>query len=71
MVNPASANWTVRGKLAKLGGDLKGNPFQAVVDLIPHEKLQMERDISAGGIAEQMMYLCSSYLFSFLVYNFL
>ena len=41
------ANWTVKGKLARLGGDLKGNPFKAVANLIDHDKLQMERDISA------------------------
>jgi hypothetical protein len=52
VVKPLRANWTIGGKLAKLGGDLKGNPFQAVVDLIPYEKLQMEHDISTQGMAE-------------------
>jgi hypothetical protein len=36
---PQGANWTFGGKLAKLGGDLKGNPFKAVVDLVDHDKL--------------------------------
>ena len=45
----------IGGKLAKLGRDLKGNPFKAVVDLIDHEKLQMKRDISARGMAEEML----------------
>jgi hypothetical protein len=35
------------GKLAKLGRDLKGNPFKAVVDLVDHEKLKMKHDVSA------------------------
>jgi hypothetical protein len=39
----------VRGRLAKLRGDLKGNPFKAVVDLIDHEKLQMKHGISLGA----------------------
>jgi hypothetical protein len=43
------------GKLAKLGGDLKGNPFKAVVDLVDHEKLKMKRDVSARGMAEEML----------------
>jgi hypothetical protein len=38
-----------------LGGDLKGNPFKAVVDLIDHNKLQMKRDVSAQGMAEEML----------------
>jgi hypothetical protein len=33
--------------MAKLGRDLKGNPFKAVVDLVDHEKLQLKRDASA------------------------
>jgi hypothetical protein len=32
-------------KLAKLGGDLKGNPFKAIVDLVDHEKLKMKRNV--------------------------
>jgi hypothetical protein len=38
-VQPEGANWTVRGKLARFEGDLKGNPFKAMVDLIDHDKL--------------------------------
>ena len=38
-IQPEGANWTVEEKLAKLGGDLKGNPFKVVVDLIDHDKL--------------------------------
>jgi hypothetical protein len=54
-IQSEGANWTVGGKLAQIGGDLKGNPFKAVVDLIDHEKLQMKRDISARGMAEEML----------------
>jgi hypothetical protein len=54
-IQPEGANWTVGGKLAQIGEDLKGNPFKAVVDLIDHEKLQMKWDISARGIAEEML----------------
>jgi hypothetical protein len=49
------ANWTVGGKLAKLGGDFKGNPFKAVVDLVDHEGLQLKRDITLRGVAEEML----------------
>ena len=45
-----------RGKLARLGGDLKGNPFKAVAELIDHDKLEMERDVSAHGMAEEMLF---------------
>ena len=38
-IQPERANWKIRGKLAKLGGDLKGNPFKAILDLIDHDKL--------------------------------
>ena len=34
---------------------MKGNPFKAVVDLIDHEKLQMKCDISARGMAKEML----------------
>ena len=54
-IQPEGVNWTVGGKLAKLGGDLKGNPFKAMVDLIDHEKLQMKCDISARGVVEEML----------------
>ena len=54
-IQPERVNWTIGGKLAKLGGDLKGNPFKAVVDLIDHKKLQMKRDISTLGMAEEML----------------
>ena len=54
-IQPEGVNWMIGGKLAKLGGDLKGNPFKAMVDLIDHEKLQMKRDIFAHGIAEEML----------------
>jgi hypothetical protein len=38
-IQSEGANWTVGGKLAKLGGDFKGNPFKAMVDLVDHEGL--------------------------------
>jgi hypothetical protein len=38
-VQPEWANWTFRGRLAKIGGDLNGNPFKAVVDLVDHKNL--------------------------------
>ena len=38
-IQPEGANWKIERKLAKLGGDLKGNPFKAVLDLIDHDKL--------------------------------
>ena len=60
-------NWTVEGKLAKLGGDLKGNPFKAVVDLIDHDKLQMKRDIFARAMTEEM--LTFQFLVSALVFD--
>ena len=47
MIRPAEVSWIVSGDLARFGGDLKGNPFQALVDLIPHESLNMERDTLA------------------------
>ena len=63
------ANWTVRGKLAKLGGDLKGKlPFKVMVDLIDHKKLQMKRDISTRGMAEEM--LSFQFFVSVLVFAF-
>jgi hypothetical protein len=45
----------IEWRLAKLGGDLKGNPFKAVVDLVDHEKLQMKHDVSARGMVEEML----------------
>jgi hypothetical protein len=54
-IRPERANWMFGGKLAKLGGDLKGNPFKAMVDLVDHEKLHMKRDVSARGMAEEML----------------
>jgi hypothetical protein len=66
---PEGANWTVGGKLAKLGGDLKGNPFKAVVDLVDHEKLQLKCDISTRGMTEEM--LTFQFLVNVLVFHFL
>jgi hypothetical protein len=40
LIRPFGVDWTVGGKLAKFGGYLKGNPFQALVDLILHEDLR-------------------------------
>jgi hypothetical protein len=52
------ANWTFRGRLAKFGGDLKGNPVKAIFDLVDHQKLQLkDRDLSARGMAEEMLAL--------------
>jgi hypothetical protein len=53
---PKGADWSFRGKLAKIGGDLRGNPFKAVVDLVDHENLYLKnRDVSARGMAEEML----------------
>jgi hypothetical protein len=52
----SGANWTVGGKLARLGGELKGNPFKAVADLIPHEELKMKHDVPVRGMAENMLH---------------
>jgi hypothetical protein len=42
--------------LAKIGGDLKGNPFKVVVDLVDHEKLQLKsHDVLARGMVEEML----------------
>jgi hypothetical protein len=49
------ANWTVGGKLAKLGGNFKSNPFKAVVDLVDHDGLRLKRDITLCGVAEEML----------------
>jgi hypothetical protein len=54
-IKPEGANWSVGGKLAKLGGDFKGNPFKAVVDLVDHDGLQLKRDITLRGVAEEML----------------
>jgi hypothetical protein len=57
-IQPEGANWTFRGRLAGLGGDLKGNPFKAVMDLVDHENLHLKgRDVSARGMAEEMLSL--------------
>jgi hypothetical protein len=55
-IQPEGANWTFRGRLAKLGGDLKGNPLKAMVDLVDHENLQLKkRDVSTRGMVEEML----------------
>jgi hypothetical protein len=54
-IKPEGANWTVGGKLAKLGGDFKGNPFKAVVDLVDHDGLRLKRDITLRGVAKEML----------------
>jgi hypothetical protein len=42
--------------LAKIEGDLKGNPFKAVVDLVDQETLQLKNhDVSARGMAKEML----------------
>ena len=53
---------------------MKGNPFKAVAELIDHDKLQMERDVSANSMAEEMLFfqICIShliYLLPFAFYN--
>jgi hypothetical protein len=72
-IQPEGANWTFRGRLARLRGDLKGNPFKAVVDLVNHENLQLkELDVSAQGMAEEMLslhFLVSSPMFGYPSYN--
>jgi hypothetical protein len=55
-VQVEGTDWKVREKLARLKGDLKGKPFKAVVDLIPHGDMKMKRDISAQGMGENMIY---------------
>jgi hypothetical protein len=52
LIRPSKVDWIVGGKLAKLGGYLKGNPFQALMGLIPHEDFKMECDILVQGMAE-------------------
>jgi hypothetical protein len=54
-VKPEGANWTVGRRLAKLGGEFKSNPFKAVVDLVDHDGLQLKRDITLRGVAEEML----------------
>jgi hypothetical protein len=54
-IQPEGANWIVEERLAKLGGDFKGNPFKAVVDLVDHEGLRLKRDITLRGVAEKML----------------
>jgi hypothetical protein len=54
-IQPDGSNWTVGGRLAKLGGDFKGNPFKVVVDLVDHKGLQLKRDITLRGVAEEML----------------
>jgi hypothetical protein len=65
---PEGATWKIGGKLAKLGGDLKGNPFKAVLDLIDYDKLQMKSDVSARGMAEEM--LTFQFLVSIMIHSF-
>jgi hypothetical protein len=54
-IQPEGANWMIGERLAKLGRDLKGNLFKEVVDLVDHNKLQINRDVSAQGMAEEML----------------
>jgi hypothetical protein len=54
-IKPEGADWTVGGKLAKLGGYFKSNPFKAMVDLVDHEGLRLKRDITLRGVAEEML----------------
>ena len=67
-IQPEGANRKIGGKLAKLGGVLKGNPFKAILDLIDHDKLQMKRDISARVMTEEMLTL--QFLVSTLMHSF-
>jgi hypothetical protein len=54
-IQPEGANWTFGGRLAKFGGDLKGNLVKAVFD---HQNLQLkDRDLSARGMAKEMLAL--------------
>jgi hypothetical protein len=55
-IRPSGANWTIGRQLARVGGDLKGNPFKAMVDLIPHEDMKMECDAFVRGMAENMLH---------------
>jgi hypothetical protein len=69
-IQPESANWAFRGRLARFGGELKGNPVKAVFDLVDHQNLQLKnRDLSARGMAEEMLslhFLVSHLLICFL-----
>jgi hypothetical protein len=57
-IQPEGADWAFRGKLAKFGGELKGNPVKAVFDLVDHQNLRLKnRDLSARGMAEEMLSL--------------
>jgi hypothetical protein len=57
-IQPEGANWTFRGRLAKFGRDLKGNPSKAVLDMVDHQNLQLKnRDVSTRGMAEEMLAL--------------
>jgi hypothetical protein len=67
-VKPSGMDWIVGKPLSKLGGKLKMNPFQALVNIIPHEALTGDEDCSSRGIAEQMLYyqlVVSFHLFYF------
>jgi hypothetical protein len=64
-VKPSDMDWTVGKPLSKLGGKLKMNLFQALVDIIPHETLTGDWDYSSRGIAETMLYYQLVVSFSF------
>jgi hypothetical protein len=54
-IQPEGANWTVGGRFTKLGGDFKGNPFKAEVDLVDHEGLRLKQNITLRGVVEEML----------------
>jgi hypothetical protein len=56
LIRPSGVGWTIGGHLARFDGDLLGNPFQALVNLIPHESLSMKRNVSTRGMAKQMVF---------------
>jgi hypothetical protein len=59
--------WSQQGRVkeaSSLGGDLRGNPFKAVVDLIPHKEMKIERGVFARSMAKSMLHfqICISVL---------
>lgn len=56
LVKPSTVDWSVRGFLATFGGSLLGNPFSALIDLVPHDQLTCDRDHSTQDMTEWMIY---------------
>jgi hypothetical protein len=54
-IQPEGANLMIGERLAKLGGDLKGNLVKVMLDLVDHDKLQMNWNLSTRGMVEEML----------------